>query len=1304
LIIATVPLLLEVLLVFALSTLLTDAENQRAHELLFQRSTSIGARLFAQMSLAPYFLVLGIFTKAERFFERFDIEFAKVQVIKKEMDDFGEANKSKDPLLDNTQADKLLEPMFRVFEDMRKGADDPTVREGTAALPRMRETSFCEVQTTIRRNLASGFIRNEDLLSETQNRLETNRNLQYGVVFGGGLISIFASIALWNFFRNSILERIRTIEKNTEALSQKGWLIPEMGGDDEISKLDRAFHQMHKTLLKAAEIEKALFNNASDIIFVLNSDEKFLQINPAGERGWGYPVERLQVSPIYSILLEEEIDRVRDQIDLAKSTEAPQAFEAAIRTREGKLQYGLWSIFWSSESQNLYCIFHDITQNRLIKQERNAYLSMISSDLQVPLLRIAQSLKALVSGENSQGLSATALDKTTIAERNLKRLLVLVKELIQVTEMESGTLEIHPSLVKVSQLLQAAASDVQQLALTKSIELIIEPSALSVYADEDKIMQVLVNLLSNAIKFSPDKSSVELSAEKEKSLVRFRITDHGRGIPANQKHLVFEKFKQVEAADAKRKAGTGLGLPICKDLVEKHGGIVGVESEAGKGSTFWFTLPNKAPSAGAALSTGDFEDNANSSNAIAKGKKIDKRAGERGAPQDTEHSQQNAAKWQKRAVSPAASKADKSEKAYKPDQHSLANGGRDALARGARMDTSRLRQRAQESSEETGAPRRKIGLTLAMQGLILIGLPLTCELVFAGNLSMSLLKVQAQRSEELKMRRIGIAASKGLRSLVDLSGQMLCEDHSLGIDFASFEKRWNISYAELITAIANDPKFSAQEDKLAKQYEKGLTSFSSDQTTNVANKLDMTTTMLGLTIGLNKIIQTAEDNEYVDPEVEKKAQAEQRVALTQAIEANAVLSLILTIFFAFGISRRLVIMATNTQRLANDESLNPPVGGGDEIADLDAAFHRASKLVAEIRKKERAVFDNCKDVLCVISKEGKFVSLNPAAEIAWAVDRTDVEKIALNSLIAGADRVNLDAVIMGVPDKPIEAAVELQLTTPNQKQLWTLWSINRGKGQRNSFCVVRDITDRKQLEQLRQDFLAVVSHDLRTPLTGVLGVASLIAAGAFGQISPNVSYLVKGIVRNCHSLLELINDILDLEKLEANQMTLNPSEVGLKELTESLAASCQSAGVPLRISVTGENLHGKFLCDGDRYLQALMNLVKYLHYRIPEELGDSGAPRSNNAPISVQFRKLGPGIETFIFDASAEIREEVRESIFQRLKDASLKEGVSEPSFHAELALPLAQKIIATHGGTIDLKSKPDSNCFIVRLPFQTPA
>ena len=141
---------------------------------------------------------------------------------------------------------------------------------------------------------------------------------------------------------------------------------------------------------------------------------------------------------------------------------------------------------------------------------------------------------------------------------------------------------------------EQAVQTVEGMANAQGVKIHVEPNNFSVFADSDRLIQVIVNLLSNAIKFSAAGSQVSLVTEHIPDFVRIKVIDQGRGIPAHLKQSIFNRFQQAQASDSKLQHGSGLGLAICKALVELHGGEIGVDSQQGKGSTFFFTIPDAA--------------------------------------------------------------------------------------------------------------------------------------------------------------------------------------------------------------------------------------------------------------------------------------------------------------------------------------------------------------------------------------------------------------------------------------------------------------------------------------------------------------------------------------------------------------------------------------------------------------------------------------------------------------------------------------------------------------------------------------
>jgi signal transduction histidine kinase len=178
----------------------------------------------------------------------------------------------------------------------------------------------------------------------------------------------------------------------------------------------------------------------------------------------------------------------------------------------------------------------------------------------------------------------------SIAVSNTDRLIRLLNDVLDVERMQAGRLVLEPRLCQAPELIELAVGEMHGLAERAGVQLVVDEVDGFIEADGDRMVQVLTNLLSNAIKFSSAGSSVQVSACVVDGQVRFSVADQGRGIPFDKLEVIFDRFQQVDASDARVKGGTGLGLTICKSIVEQHGGLVWAESRLGRGSTFHVSL------------------------------------------------------------------------------------------------------------------------------------------------------------------------------------------------------------------------------------------------------------------------------------------------------------------------------------------------------------------------------------------------------------------------------------------------------------------------------------------------------------------------------------------------------------------------------------------------------------------------------------------------------------------------------------------------------------------------------------------
>ena len=224
------------------------------------------------------------------------------------------------------------------------------------------------------------------------------------------------------------------------------------------------------------------------------------------------------------------------------------------------------------------------------KQRDRDFVSTISHDIRSPLSGLKLSVELFATGAfgelNSKG--TTVLAKS---ERSIQRILDITGNLLELGKIESGTYIPQLELTKLASLFEESVSLVQSLADSKDVRVEVVDVDIELRLDASQIVRVLMNLLSNAIKFSEPEQVVVLLASSDGDYVRVEVMDSGRGVPADKQNSIFDRYKQSEASDGHDRKGVGLGLSICKAIVQAHGGTIGVSARSTGGSIFWFQLP-----------------------------------------------------------------------------------------------------------------------------------------------------------------------------------------------------------------------------------------------------------------------------------------------------------------------------------------------------------------------------------------------------------------------------------------------------------------------------------------------------------------------------------------------------------------------------------------------------------------------------------------------------------------------------------------------------------------------------------------
>lgn len=231
----------------------------------------------------------------------------------------------------------------------------------------------------------------------------------------------------------------------------------------------------------------------------------------------------------------------------------------------------------------------DITERKIDEQRRTDFIGMVSHELRNPLTAINLYIQLLNRSANAANDTVLG-DKISKIDNQVKRMESLINGFLEVARIGEGKIKLEKSKFDLGDLIRSTEEEC--LTVMSSHKFVFEPSeTVAVEADRNKIEQVLINFISNAVKYSPADTIIKVSCSTKEGYVHIAVKDQGMGIPLKDKPFIFDRFYRVESDAMKNKKGFGIGLYICKEIVERHHGQIGVESKEGSGSLFWFRLP-----------------------------------------------------------------------------------------------------------------------------------------------------------------------------------------------------------------------------------------------------------------------------------------------------------------------------------------------------------------------------------------------------------------------------------------------------------------------------------------------------------------------------------------------------------------------------------------------------------------------------------------------------------------------------------------------------------------------------------------
>ena len=367
-------------------------------------------------------------------------------------------------------------------------------------------------------------------------------------------------------------------------------------------------HEAEQALHMATRQRELILESVGDGIYGIDLEGRLTFINQAGAHALGYTPEQLTGRDLHGVIHHSHADgtpyskATNPILQALRRCESIRMRDEVFWRHDGTafpVEYSANPLLEEGLISGMVVAFQDISERRRLERMKDEFISTVSHELRTPLTSLRASL-GLISAGTLDKRPEKQRQMLDMATGNCDRLIRLVNDILDFEKVEKGKLRFDREPVEAIDLLRRAADVAFTAASQAHIAVRVDAAPVQFLGDEERVLQVLNELVANAIKFSPPDTAIRLSSQPwpvgsdDAKEVCFTVEDQGRGIAAEKLERIFERFQQGDASDSRALGGTGLGLALCRSIVEQHGGRIWAESTPGKGSKFHFTLPAAA--------------------------------------------------------------------------------------------------------------------------------------------------------------------------------------------------------------------------------------------------------------------------------------------------------------------------------------------------------------------------------------------------------------------------------------------------------------------------------------------------------------------------------------------------------------------------------------------------------------------------------------------------------------------------------------------------------------------------------------
>lgn len=448
---------------------------------------------------------------------------------------------------------------------------------------------------------------------------------------------------------------------------------------------------------------------------------------------------------------------------------------------------------------------------------------------------------------------------------------------------------------------------------------------------------------------------------------------------------------------------------------------------------------------------------------------------------------------------------------------------------------------------------------------------------------------------------------------------------------------------------------------------------------------------------LKNLRDTIVDAQIKERELSVQRASKLREDLKTAIEIGAMANLLLALCIALGVSmtfgKRLSILKQNTKKIAAGKELDLPViEGRDELAEFDNVLHDLSAALTNSRKHERAMIDNTAEIICSLDSNLRITEANLAVKNRLGYEKDDFLGANLQTYIHPDDKEETFAQLSKCKDENLEVSFYARLKKNDGKFMHADWVSQWSQTDKNIFCVIHDVTERKEAEQLKQEVVTMVSHDLRSPLTSIGVSLEILGEGRHGELTDRGKKVVKTGMVSVKSLISLVNDLIDIEKSEAGMLSLDIQPADVETLVSnainSVNAEAEQKGLVLESKL--ENLSIEL--DQERIQRVLINLI-----------GNAikFSPKGKIIEVKAKALSVNDKIERIRFEITDQgpgIPKDQLDLVFEKFRQVGTRSPGEKKG--SGLGLAICKELVIAHGGSIGVvSSRGEGSTFWFELP-----